>query len=435
MTKAQTARNNSGPQVRIVATPGEMFSDGSLIELVTSADGKLALLFWNGKRARIAPQIEYLHHLYRPQMLEGSLQRAIRFAAATKPYGSANVLFKEIANLFERYIGVSSPAAAMATAWVATTWFPDCLSSLPTLVVSGPDMNHAITFFRLLRCVCRRALILAEFSRSSLRALPMDLRPTLMVNQPHLSRTVAFLLRASNYQGFFMPGYRGNVLDVACPKAIYSGIEDRAEPWEDTALHIALPPGRNELPALGMREQDEIASRLQPRMLLYRCHNFRRVCEPHAAVGRPPYPNGETGRSLASCTQNNPDLAQTVIPLLQRQEQDALARRSCDINSAVVEVIWAQSHVVKEIAVSQITELTNALLRCRGEILVYSGQEIGWKLKNLGFYRHRNGGGMVLRFSRETRLLVHQLVRHYGLTLAAIDGCRDCAPPQMPETQ
>jgi hypothetical protein len=244
------------------------------------------------------------------------------------------------------------------------------------------------------------------------------------------------LLRTSNYRGLFVPGNRGTVLDIACSKAVYWGMEGGADSWDDTALHLALPPTRSGLSPLGAREQDEIANLFQPQMLMYRCCTFPRVREPSPAPGRPTFPNSEMARNLAACMPGELDFAQTVIPLLQRQEEDALARRSCDVNSAVVEVIWAQSHEAKEIAVSQITELTNALLRCRGETLVYSGQEIGWKLKNLGFYRHRNGGGMVLRFSRETRLLVHQLARHYGLTLfCAIDGCRDCASPQVPATQ
>ena len=438
MTKParQTARDSSEPGDRTIATSGEMFTDGSLIELVASADnGKPALLFWNGKRVRIAPQIDHLRQVYRPLELKVSIRQAMRFPSAARPYASPKALFKGIANLFERYIGLSAPEAAMATAWTATMWFSDCLSSPPTLVVSGPDMSHAIIFFRLLRCLSRRGLLLAELSRSSLLSLPMALRPTLMVNQPYLSRTIISLLRASNYRGLFVPGNRGTVLDISSSKAVYWGTEGEADFWEDTALHLALPPARSNLPPLGVREEDEVANLFQAQMLMYRCCTFPQVREPRFAASRPSFPNGEMARSLAACLQGDPDFAQTVIPLLQRQEQDALARRSCDVNSAVVEVIWAQSHQAKEIAVSQITELTNALVRCRGETLVYSGQEIGWKLKNLGFYRHRNGGGMVLRFSRETRLLVHQLARHYGLTFCAIDGCRDCAPPQVPATQ
>jgi hypothetical protein len=438
MTKAARGivRDSSEPEDRTIATSGEMFTDGSLIELVASAyDGKPALLFWNGKRVRIAPQIDHLGHFYQPLELDRSLWQAMRFPSAARPYASIKALFKGIANLFERYIALSAPEAAMVTAWTATTWFPDYLSSPPTLVVSGPDMSHAITFFRLLGCVCRRGLLLAEFSRSSFRSLPMALRPTLLVSQPHLARTMTSLLRASNYRGLFVSGNGGTVLDIACSKAVYWGMEGGADLLDDTALHLALPPARRDLPQLGVREQDQIANRFQPQMLMYRCRTFPQVREPHPSSGSPTFPNSEMARNLAACIPGEADFAQTLIPFLQRQEQDALARRGCDVNSAVVEVIWAQSHEAKEIAVSQITELTNALLRCRGEILVYGGQEIGWKLKSLGFYRYRNGGGMVLRFSRETRLLAHRLARHYGLTLSAIDGCTDCAPPQVPATQ
>jgi hypothetical protein len=438
VTKAArgTVRDNSEQEGRILATSAEVFPDGSLIELVASTnDGKSALLFWNGKSVRIVPQIDHLHHVYQPLELDVSLRRAIRFPSTARTYGSTKALFKGIASQFEHYIGLSAPEAAMVTTWITTTWFPDCLSSPPTLVVSGPDMSHAITFFRLLGCVSRRGLLLAEFSRSSFRSLPMALRPTLLVNQPYLARTMTSLLRASNYPGLFVPGNRGTVLDIACSKAVYWGMEGGADLWDDTALHLALPPARSGLPPLVAREQDEIANRFQPQMLMYRCCTFPRVREPGSAAGRPTFPNSEAARNLAACIPGELDFAQTVIPLLQRQEQDALARRSCDVNSAVVEVVWAQSHEAKEIAISRITELTNALLRCRGELLVYSGQEIGWKLKHLGFFRHRNSGGMVLRFSRETRLLAHQIARHYGLTFSAIDGCGDCAPRQVTATQ
>jgi hypothetical protein len=263
----------------------------------------------------------------------------------------------------------------------------------------------------------------------------MALRPTLMVNQPYLSRTITSLLRASNYRGLFVSGNRGAVLDIACSKAVYSGMEVGADSWGDSALYLALPPGRSDLPPLGVREQDEIANLFQPQMLMYRCRAFRQVREPRPAAGRPKSPNGEMAHNLAACIQGDPDFLQTVIPFLQRQEEDALARRSCDVKSALVEVVLAQPHETKEIAVSRVAELTNALLRCRGELLEYSGQEIGWTLKQLGFYRHRSGGGMVLRFSRETRLLAHQLARHYGLTLSAMDGCGDCTPTQVPTTQ
>ena len=111
---------------------------------------------------------------------------------------------------------------------------------------------------------------------------------------------------------------------------------------------------------------------------------------------------------------------------MQRQHQDAQARRGCDVSVAVVEVIWAASHEGKEITVTQVAEGTNALLRARGETLVYSAVEIGWQLKNLGIDRHRNGSGMVLQFSQANRILIHRLAQRLGLKLSPSTGCANC---------
>jgi hypothetical protein len=419
----QTTSNNSRAEKKDLSTAGEIFRDGSLIELVMSGsanNNELALLSWNGKKAVVAPEVEHGGYRYEPIQLHCSLRQAVRFPNGAASYGTTRQLFAEIAGLFERYIGLSKPEAALSAGWSTTTWFSDRMSSPPPLLVSGPDMGQAVTLFRLLSCLCRRPLMLADISRSATRSLPMFLRPTLLVNQPDLSPKIRALWSVSNYRGLFVLGKGGVVLDIACCKAVYLGLEGLADPWCDSALHLALSPVQRERPLLSAHEQAEIANRFQPRLLMFRLRNFHGVSESCPAAGR---------LNLPACIREEPEFAQAVIPLLRRQEQDALARRTCDVNVVVVEVLWAPSHEAEEVTVSQITDLTNTLLRCRGETLEYSAEEIGWKLKNLGLYRHRNGSGMVLRFSRENRLRIHQVAEHFGLTLPAADGCRDCASP------
>jgi hypothetical protein len=98
-----------------------------------------------------------------------------------------------------------------------------------------------------------------------------------------------------------------------------------------------------------------------------------------------------------------------------------IARRACDVHLAMVEVGWSPAHEDREISITRLADLTNALLRSRGEILEYSPGEIGWKLRNLGF-RHRNGHGMVLQFSRENRILIHRLnAISSSIALPAVD--------------
>jgi hypothetical protein len=130
---------------------------------------------------------------------------------------------------------------------------------------------------------------------------------------------------------------------------------------------------------------------------------------------------------LAACVQGEQDIVQAVTPLLQPLLEEESARRSWDPNLAIIEVIWIPSHTVKELPVDDITGLTNTLLRDRGETLEYSSEEVGWKLRAMGFYRRRNGNGMVLRFSRDNILRIHQLAERFALKLTVVDGCSDCA--------
>jgi hypothetical protein len=409
-----------------------------MVELVTTSStngNKPALLFWDGDEAVVSSKVEYGGQVYQPIELHATLQEAIRLPVGAISYGTAQELFTEVASVFGHYAGFSKPEADAIAMWSVTTWFPDCLASPPALLITGPAMNQAVALFRLLSCVCRHPLMLADISRSAIRSLPMHLRPTLLINQPDLSSGVRALWCTSNYAGMLVPGKGGSVLNIGCPKVLYSGLEEVTDPWSDTALHMALPPRYGNPSLLEVPEQSQIADHLQPRLLMYRLQNFRKVRESRPARSRLTFPTSEVARSLAACIQGEPDFAKIASSLLERQEQDLIARRSCDANIGMVEVIWVPSHEAREISVSKVTELTNVLLRCRGETLLYGATEIGWRLKNLGIYRHRNGKGMVLRFSQETRLRIHQLVRQLGLSLPAIDGCRDCAPPQGAGTQ
>jgi hypothetical protein len=185
---------------------------------------------------------------------------------------------------------------------------------------------------------------------------------------------------------------------------------------------------------LDEHEEAEIADRLQPQWLMYRLHNFRKVGESRAAVRQSGFPDSEIARNLAACIRAEPDIAQAIAPILQRQHQDAEARHGCDVSVAIVEVIWAPYHATEEIAISKIAQLVNGLLRARGETLEYNAIEIGWKLKNLGLDRQRNGGGMVLQPSKANGLVIHQLAQRFGLKLRPNIGCADCCEREAPAT-
>jgi len=409
---------------RVVRTVGEIFPDGSALELVTSASSRrLVLLFRDAHSKTIAEQIEYSGCIYQPPDLEETTCRAIRFPQDAKGYGSTGKLFCRIRDLFERYVGLTQPESALMTAWAASSWFADCLSSPPTLLISGADNGDAITLFRLLHCLCRRPVVLGDLSRTAFLSLAA-LGATLLINQPRLSEKIRNLWSTSNYRGVYVFG-NGKIRSVASSKAVFLGMADGRS---DEGIHFALPPTNCHLPPLDERQQSEIAEELQPQLLMYRLRNLDRVRNVSASEHGSPSADTEVARNLVTSVLSDGKIVESLAPVLRHLEEEKVAQRGCDVHLAMIEVTWAPSHQDREIGLSRIAELTNALLRCRGEILEYSAAEVGWKLRNLGFRRHRNGRGMVLRFSQENRYLLHQLALRWTLNLPAAAGCALCSP-------
>ena len=382
----------------IVRTSGELFADGSAFELVSSTTGnELNLLFWHDDRQKVAPRIEYRGNVFKALDLDESLRRAVRFATQAEDFGTTAKLFSQIRILFERHIGLTSPESALLTAWVCSTWFPDCLSSPPTLMISGPETGPAITLFRLLSCLCRRSLVLADLNRTSLLSL-MFVHPTLLVNQPSWSFKFSELCRASNHRGIYVVGSRGRVNSVVGSKAVFVGVEDTST---DEAIHLALP-ALHQLPPLDDRCEAEIAKRFQGQLLMYRLRNFARVLTGRHRVAAD-FPTTELAQTLTNCVQNENDLVQAMAPILQRQILDAQARRSCDVSAVIVEVIWASLHDEKEVPISALAERTNALLRVRGETLEYSAVEVGCRLHKMESIAIAMAEGWFYGFRRPTR--------------------------------
>ena len=85
----------------IVKTFGEIFPDGSVLELVAAASGDhLDLLLRNGEATVVAPEIEYGGSIYQPHELDESIVRAIRFPREPENYGTVGKLFAELTSLF-----------------------------------------------------------------------------------------------------------------------------------------------------------------------------------------------------------------------------------------------------------------------------------------------------------------------------------------------
>lgn len=100
-TKSASTR---GPLPSKKLTAGEQLSDGSLIELVRTADASgLQLLIWNGQDARFAPSFVSGDFEYVAIERPTSLLAGVNFPKSTVDYGSTRELFDEVSLLMERF--------------------------------------------------------------------------------------------------------------------------------------------------------------------------------------------------------------------------------------------------------------------------------------------------------------------------------------------
>lgn len=359
------------------------------------------------------------------------MRRAVRFPAGVSEYESTAALLSALSQFGRRYFGFSEVFAATAAVWVLSDWVPEFFAASPTLNISGCSMADAIRFFRFLRALCRRAIIVPDFSMR----LPIDLSPTLLLVSVGLSKKARAFRRVSGFNGVYVPGHGGALQEPACPKAIYYENEDddEADLESDEALRLVLLPIAG-LPTLTDIELEAMAAQFQPQLELYRLRRLTAESQ-RAPTGFPVgFTRSALGAELLTLLGDEPEVTKFLLPVLDGLQQTSATRRSLDPLAVIIEVIWSPAHTEQQISPTEVMKRVNALLSARGETIEYSSREIGWKLTDLGLPRSRTANSMVLRFSRELREQAHVLARNFDLTLPVIRGCPDCPRPQAVES-
>jgi hypothetical protein len=427
----RTNKQNAPRREPVIETIGEAFSDGTLLELASGAlsAGKLGLLYWDGKRAKVQNRVELAGRTYVPVAVNTRTLRAIRFPNQTREYGSTGMLFRKLVDVLKQYSSLPDRDLSLVAHWALSSWFPDVLPIAPTLVISGPSPAYVSCFLRLLKCICRRGVRLAELNPAGLCALPMRLQPTLLVDQTTLTRSMRGLLRASSSRGVYITR-SGDFLDLHCAKALFSAENGLDAAVTESALHVAVIPAESGSESLKDRAEDEIAAEFQPLLLEYRLRNHRAVSQSTFDV--PEFTPGlrDLARSLGAAIVDDAELSGRIASLLAPQDADARARRSVLPEGAILTVGLALVHEakLKKMLTKALTHLVNAALRANGEIVEYSPEEVGWRLARLGLYTHRMAGGNGIRFDREFSRSVHNLARRFGVEMSSPGSseCPDC---------
>src|ERR1019366_133766 len=243
-TKARgNGKSRSNAPNSSIISAGEIFPDGAIIELVSSPSGlnKPDLLLWDGSQATVGPHVEHGGCTYEAPELDPILWRAMRLPAGCHDYRSTRRLFDGIRDLFQRHLGLPESESVLIACFAISTWLADRLPSAPGLTISGPDEELGIDVLRLLSCVCRHPLLLAELTPAAFRSLPMELALTLLLLQQDLKTNMQILLRSSRYHGLHLAGNRGSVVDRYGATALFCGNDAAVDHLGGGAIHVSLP--------------------------------------------------------------------------------------------------------------------------------------------------------------------------------------------------
>ena len=434
-------KTSTGPQnAQLYVTAGECLPDGSLLELIRDPSNpeRMTLLRWDGDRAEIADRIACGDKTYSPVTLSKSILNAIDIPSQQKDCGSLDEIFAKLVAVIDRYFSLAKRDLHLLAYFILSTWVMDALPTTVNLLISSSSAAQASQLFRLLRCLCRRAIRVGDLNRSTLCAMPMHLQPTLMVEGLTLNRATRTLLRLSSNRGSFVPR-SGDLIDLHCAKVLSFGENEVDDSIAEGMLRVVQLPTESPLPILNTKEERRITEEFQPVLLDYRMRNYTAALNSHFDATQFTPEICALARSLGAAVVGDTELASGIVRLLAPDDEEARIRAGLRLECVIAMVLLVLVHdgnarKVSKVRVTEITESVNAALRANGEVVEYSPKEVGWRLVTLGIYTRRIQGGKGVLLDREFSRSVHNLARRLGVQMSApgFPGCPDCYSSAKP---
>lgn len=432
--KTKRQSRTAKEQQSTTTTCGEWLSDGTLIDLIRPDPRKNELALLVSKEGTVTGRPAPGGQAYVPAALDASILRAMYIPVGDSEYGTTSSLFAEISKIFVNRVELPPATATLIAHFVLSTWFADCFSTAPQMLVFGPQ-EEATVVLQLMAATCRRALLLSDVSIATWSSLPTALRPTLIINSRRLRPSTLDFLEASSVRHQYVVR-KGQLLDLFGAKVLYERTPSGARSLFESSICVTLTPARGRFPIVSDRDRVQIADELQPKLLHYRLRNFIKVRDSQFDVPQFTAAVRTRARMLGACVVDDTDLQSNLVSALRSQDDDARIARSFSLESVLVEALLLMCHDEETRAsanVGDIAKVMNAILRGRGEPLELEPRKVGDILRALQFFPIRQGSaarGISLTLADRRR--IHRLARDYEVPTIQ-DGAIRC--PQCAEVK
>jgi hypothetical protein len=421
---------------RRIATTGEIFENGKMLEVVSCGGDykRLNLAFWDGQSVRVGPRFRCMGGVYEPATTDHRILQALKFPKLAAPDEPPRKLLGDISATLQRYSSLGENSANLVAYFTLGSWVIDAIPTAPRLSMLGTETVGSRQLLRLLNCFCRHSLILTEVDAAGLSSLSMKWQPTLLIKQPRLSASLQRLLRATRQRYVHVPR-RGRLLDVFCAVATFTDFGNSCVPQNLSGIEIPVDSSCSEPAILKESEEREIANHFQDRLLAYRFTNHNKVLSSTFDVQHFTFGMRELAQSFGRCTPGDAELQQNLIQLLAAQDAEIRSEKWTDVSTVIVEALLAACHEkgVKCVYVGEIAETVEVILTGRGENRTVSAKEVAERIRALGLVTEpRDSRGFKLRLNQVVRRRVHDFA--YALAAPTIEAgvisCMDCRVPE-----
>jgi len=416
-------------------TTGQIFPDGHAIEMVRQAGDEatnLALLHWDGEQSRISTSLELNGRIYEPPKLSSTILRALRFPSELRGFGSPAALVKNLTAVIAKYSGLSDHLSRLTAFSLVATWLADIVGAAPRLIVHGSPGRAVDQLMKILNCLCRRALVLANVTSGGLLSLPFPLELTLLLRYEKMTKPLRQFLMASRTKGQFMVR-GGELIKVFCPMVLQLE-QPIGNPGLIAGIELPTRVIRRDVPFFDSTAAEAIAKEFQGQLLAYRLANLQAARNSDFDPTELTSLVRETARSIGVCFSSDPNLQAEIVALLRNADAHERVLSSTCQEAAAVEAMLFLCHGKNgkgngAIHVGEIAAVLRVLNQGRTEIDIPSPRALGDTLRALGFMTERldrNGRGTML--CRDIRRRVHETAMNFGVPSLSegLPGCEDC---------
>jgi len=416
-----------------IETAGETFSDGTVIELIRDPASPTRLSLVRSKQGvlDLKPTLSHAGRLYAPTRPESSISRAVRFPTRVAAPESTEKLFNDAYARLHGFLGQLVPCITAMVFAIFASWMSPVLPMAPILSIFAPAGTPRNLALQMLRMFCRRSLVLSGLRRADINRVPMQLQPTLLLDEPDLRPEMQTLLQSSSYRAAGIITSHG-LAEFYGPKIIFSRTLPQGTALQTDALRSVLIPVAGQQLPLDKEAEAEIAEEFQSRFLGYFLRNSSRVQIPTFDVSQVSLPVQDLARAFGAAIVGDIEVQQKILPLLSVHDEEIRADHASAFDSIVLEAGLAFIHQGgwTNIRMDRLAEKVSAIYKGRGIDEEMSAESTGWAAKRLGIPSgriNRAGNGLTLNVS--TCRLIHKLALSHGVRAMQsgfFSACRYC---------